>query len=413
MIPQGLSLLQAPPFSIIARFFLTAIVFGLAGVFLSAYMILTDRFSLPALVHIYTLGFMAMTMLGALFQMLPVVAGAVIENPLPKATFTHILMSVGIPFLVWGFLSGSSAFMLTGMVLLSIGIYFITFIMLLKLLKLRSYTPTSRGMKYAIALFMMGILFGMVMILSLNGYLQIDYTSVIKMHMSIMLFGWVALLIASVAFQVIEMFFVTPPFPKVYAGRFPLILTILVLIGIVTNEHITIRLLMSALLISLAVLTATRLMNRRRKIPDPLINLWYLGMGLLTAAMLIYPFTELSYKVFLLFLFLFGSFSHSIIMAMMYRIIPFLVWLHLSNKGIPNAPTMHEVIRPKRIWMNYYIHLATIVLFLLSFFSGNTLIWSVCIVTYSISFGLLLYNISSGVLVYVRTANQQGVFPPH
>jgi len=91
MIPRGLSLLQAPPFSVVARFYVSSVLFALLGVVAGFFMLRGEPFNLPAFVHIFTLGFMASVMIGSLFQMLPVVVGAVIEEPLRKAEVTHIV----------------------------------------------------------------------------------------------------------------------------------------------------------------------------------------------------------------------------------------------------------------------------------------------------------------------------------
>jgi len=78
---DGLSLEQAPPLSIPTFFFLLAPLFlGLAGVLLALQgsEILTSGWNLQTLglTHLLTLGFLGMIMMGALFQMTPVVAGA-------------------------------------------------------------------------------------------------------------------------------------------------------------------------------------------------------------------------------------------------------------------------------------------------------------------------------------------------
>jgi len=412
MIPRGLSLLQAPPFSVIARFYITSPLFGLLGALLGASFLTGEPFNLPALVHLFTIGFMASVMIGSLFQMLPVVVGAVIEDPLWKSEVTHVALTVGLPLLVAGFLSGQPLALGGGMLLIAGGVYFITAIMLYRLFRLKSHTPTARGMKYAVSLFALGILFGVLMILSLTGIANIDYAFLLRAHLHLLLFGWIALLIVSVAFQVIEMFFVTPPYPRAFADRFPAVLTLLIALTLFT-DNLLVRLTLSLLLVSFALLTISRLRNRRRKIPDPLVNLWYTGMVLLAAAMALYPFTDLRYELFLLFLFLFGSFAHSVILAMIYRIIPFLVWFHMSSEGVPSAPTMHEVIRPKWIWLSYRLHLISVALFLISFFSGSTLLWSVTAGTYLLSFSLLFFNVLKGVLTYFRRPYPSGVSPQH
>lgn len=406
MIPRGLSLLQAPPFSVVARFYVSSALFGLLGVILGFLTLRGEPFNLPVLVHVFTLGFMASVMIGSLFQMLPVVVGAVIEDPLPKAQITHIALTVGVPLLLVGFLSGQPPALIGGMLLIAGGIYFVLWVMLRRLLPQESHTPTARGIKFAVVLFGAGILFGVLMILVLAGVLNLDYALLLRVHLHLLLFGWIALLIASVAFQVIEMFFVTPPYPKRYAEGFPLLLTLLTGLVLIADSYLT-RILLSLFLLSFALLTVDRLRRRRRKIPDPLINLWYMGMGLLTAAMLLYPFTGLRYELFLLFLFLFGSFAHSVIMAMLYRIIPFLVWFHLSNEGVTPAPTMHEVIKPRWIWLSYRLHAVSVTSFLISFFLENSFLWSATLAFYGLSFGLLFVNVLKGILTYFRRS-----YPP-
>ena len=76
----GLTLESLPPINIPLRFFLTAPWFGM----LAALLLLFSGPGLwssswnPALIgltHLVTLGFVTMTMLGALFQLLPVLSG--------------------------------------------------------------------------------------------------------------------------------------------------------------------------------------------------------------------------------------------------------------------------------------------------------------------------------------------------
>ncbi|MGB9874428.1 MAG: hypothetical protein ACPLRS_05620, partial [Hydrogenobacter sp.] len=118
----GLSLQQAPPFIIVFGFFLTACSFGVVLSITELYMALRHALYLPALVHLYTLGFALFTMFGALFQMLPVVAGAVIKNPKPKALISYLLLISGIPTFVYSFIFGR--FMLLGALLTYAGILY-------------------------------------------------------------------------------------------------------------------------------------------------------------------------------------------------------------------------------------------------------------------------------------------------
>jgi len=122
----GLSFEQAPPFSLPLRFFLTAPLFLLAA----AWLIMLAPESLAsrwtpqalALTHALTLGFLAMTMLGALSQMLPVVAGSKLPAPRWVAGFSHVSLTLGTIALIGGFLTAAPAAFGIGVALLGGGL---------------------------------------------------------------------------------------------------------------------------------------------------------------------------------------------------------------------------------------------------------------------------------------------------
>lgn len=395
MIPQGLNLLYLPPFSIIGRFFATAVIFGIFEGILLVYQALTGKFNLFPTVHFFTLGFMSTTMVGALFQMLPVVAGAVIEEPLEKAFITHLLLSLGAFSLPLGALLGSLPLSLLGLLFLLSGVFYIVPLMLKKLFGVKELRDAPRGFKYALASFGIAVLIGALLFLNLSGIISSDYSYLLEIHLGFMLYGWTATLVASVSFQVIEMFFVTPPYPRFLTKNLARIVFLLLLFKILFPKLMIIDLLISTVFVVYGITTIDRLRKRRRKLPDPLIYLWYISMLFLVISSLIYPF---KYRIFYLFLISFGLFVLSVIMSMMYRIIPFLVWMHLMNKGIPNAPTMHQVINPEHIWLNFYIHVASIISLIL-LIAGDTLLPALF---FLVNFFILAFNIYRGILTYVK-----------
>src|SRR5512139_2795220 len=97
----GLSLTQAPPLSVPLRFFITAPLFALAAALVLLWQgpeLLNSRWN-PAMVgitHMLTLGFMGLVMLGAILQMLPVVAGTPMHRPERVAAVIHTGATVGI-----------------------------------------------------------------------------------------------------------------------------------------------------------------------------------------------------------------------------------------------------------------------------------------------------------------------------
>ena len=99
MMGPGLSYDDTPPFSAPVRFFLTAPLFGVvAGLtLLFGGEILVSRWTPGALAitHLFAAGFMLQVMLGALLQVMPVVAGASMPAPLRIAGVTHVAMTLG------------------------------------------------------------------------------------------------------------------------------------------------------------------------------------------------------------------------------------------------------------------------------------------------------------------------------
>jgi hypothetical protein len=397
---NGLSLEQAPPISVVLNFFITASIFGsLLAVFLVLDSLELISFVTQTkeliIVHTLALGVMASFMLGALFQMLPVIAGVVIQLPTKKATVVHLLLVVGVLVQVIAFAKGNSSllYFLAGAYLGS-GLLYALGSMLKELLKIKNHSSSSKGMIFALLSFTLAILLGLYLLLSLGGYVNgLHFVEAKEAHYSFALFGWVSLLIVSVSFQVIEMFYVTPKYPPLMSNYLTatiflllLLKTILLFMGITTQ---LINIMLPILFILYAISTLERLNNRKRPTSDATVWFWSLGMALLILSMTISflgntlgvdkILTQISYLSFI-------GFALSIVFAMVYKIVPFLVWFHLSNQGYMEAPMMHDVIHPKKAKMHFKIHLGTIVALFIGF---NTL----ASLLLTLSFGWLLYQL--------------------
>ncbi len=404
---KGLSFLYLPPFSIVARFMVTGSLMGILVALYSLYMVYTSFSYLPPLVHLFTVGFMSSFMIGALFQMLPVVAGAVIENPLPKATISHITLTLSALIFPIALTFRDSYFSILAVSLLAFSLLFPSLIFIRSLFNVESHTPTVRGMKVSVAIFPIGVIVGIVLYVSITKGL-IDPSLLVKFHLGLMIFGWTLNLIASVAFQVIEMFFVTPPYPKPFAKTFPLAVVLFTAIAVLMPDQWIFKIPLSVAMILFALLTTTRLMKRKRKIPDPLVSFWYVAMAFLSLSAIVYPFATLYSPEFWRFLLIYGIFVQSTIFAMAYRIIPFLVFMHLSQKGIPNTPTMHQVISPKSMWISFYISLISSLWALTSAFLLSTKsAFFLAGMLYLLNFTIFSLNLINGVWVYIRKIRSQ------
>ena len=409
---NGLSLDQAPPLSVVLRFFVTASIFGiLLGLFLlfqSLTLTTLSTYSTQLIViHTLSLGVMASFMLGALFQMLPVLAGVVIKRPTTKAMMVHGLLTVGILVQLFAFGIGSNALLFfLASAYLGSALFYALYLMLKELLKIKTHSSSSKGILFALLSLTFTTIFGIYLLLTEGGFINgIEFTQIKELHYSFALFGWVSLLIVSVSFQVIEMFYVTPSYPKNmdrYLSLTILGLLILKTIFVLFNYSNTLLTATIALLfLAYATVTIDRLTQRKRPVADATVWFWLFGMALFILSMVITfissfltidsTLQHLSYIAFI-------GFVLSIVFAMIYKIVPFLTWFHLSNQGYMEAPMMHDVIHPKKAKTHFYIHFLTIVVWLLT--TKTTILGSLLV---TISFSWLFYNLIFSVKKYTYT----------
>ena len=280
---------QSPPFSAPLRFFLTAPLFGLLAGALVLWQgpgLFASRWTPAALAltHLITVGFMLHIMLGALLQLLPVVAGAHLARPGAVATGVHAGLTLGALALVAAFLSGhpvlyGSATLLLGS---SVGVFVGA-----AAWALRGVGPgqaTVVGMK--LALFGLGVTvsLGAVLALSLGQWIAWPALAATSLHVGWGLLGWAGVLLTAVAYVVVPMFQITPPYDNRFA-RAGAPVTVAVLLGWTVSDVFqwpTLAALLQALsVVAGAVLAgatlATTLRSKRAR-RDPTQATWQLAM---------------------------------------------------------------------------------------------------------------------------------------
>lgn len=414
---KGLSFDQAPPISIVLRFFFGGAIFGIfAGAIVWFYGVdIFEGSSKGAITftHILTLGVMLSFMLGALFQMLPVLAGVVLQSPIQKANWIQYPLLIGTLILLLAFnLEDGSIFFIIASLVLGITMVYVSYLMLGALIKVQYHTTSSKGMIAALLSLVFLVLFALYLTSSLSGLIDGKYYLVIKeAHYSMGLFGWITLLIMAISFQVIEMFYVTPPYPKMISQYLPMsIVFLLIVFSLLTliTPHIGIikDVLLSLALGIYASITLKRLSQRKRPVADSTVWFWRLGMISLLLCMILMSLelfihshwiTKLSYVFF-------TSFALSIVFAMFYKIVPFLTWFHLNSQGYFSAPMMHEVIHPQTAKKHFWIHLMTIVLFLFSIFLSKMIFLAALLLM--ISFSWLGFQVIYACYLYRKTQKE-------
>jgi hypothetical protein len=424
----GLSFDQAPPFAVPLRFFLTAPLFLLAAALLMLFSpeSLSSRWTPQALAltHALTLGFLAMTMIGALMQMLPVVAGAVVPAGKIVAWLIHVPLASGTAALMAGFMGAGSALMLTGTVLLAAGLALFLAAAGISLARALS-NATVGGIRLAVISFGLTVLLGVALALLRAGFLLPVMSPIAPLaastaHVAFGLAGWVLLLVIGVAYQVVPMFQITPPYPPRLARWLAGAMFILLLAQAAASllPHSTGASLaliaetgLAAGMLVFALATLELQAKRRRKLPDITLDFWRMGMAsliLCVAAWLsgqVWPAwrENQAYPLLLGVLFI-GGFAVSVVNGMLYKIVPFLAWFHLQAQLQARAgtiPNMKQMIAEKAMRIQFRLHLLACGLFAAAAFSPLPLS-SLAGAAMALSSLLLWVNLLSATRRYAR-----------
>jgi len=353
---------KAPPLAAPLRFFLTAPLFSLAAGLLLLVLgpdMFTSRWmpGLLAATHLITVGFMLQVMLGALIQIMPVVTGANLKHPLLVARWLHIGLSAGALLLAAGFLGGQPALFSAAAATLGLSIAGFLGATGRALSGVPSTSPTIRGIKFALIGLAGAVALGILLALTLAAGWALPLATLTDLHAGWALGGWAGILLAAMACVVVPMFQLTPGYPARPSWWFPCVMLGLVLawtVAVLFASPLAIRLVqgLAALVgIAFAALTLRLQMQRRRARADATFHYWRLGLGSAIFA-LVLPLTasvspqlaELpGWSLLFGILLLVGGFM-SFIVGMLYKIVPFLAWLHLQNSVGGLVPNMNRLL---------------------------------------------------------------------
>ncbi|MBI3201825.1 MAG: hypothetical protein HYZ29_09810 [Myxococcales bacterium] len=388
MSMAGLRPEQGPPLAIPASFFLTApVAVIVAGALLAAQgsSLLLTRFAgtTVALAHLGTVGLMASVMIGALYQMIPVVAGAPV--PLVRAAHAvHAGLVLAVAALAWGFASETRVAVVGGAGLLSLVFMLFLGPVALALSRAPVRGPTVAGMRIAVL--------GLALVVALGVWLghargsgvpSPRYASLQLVHLTTGLVIWIGGLIAGVSFQVVPMFYLAPTFPRAVTttlvSGFGLGLAAMVAAPIarVSPDQVALGALPAALAAWLVHPLATLWMirRRRRKRPDVSLAFWKAGLvsalGLVPGSVLVVLSDDLRLPVAFAWLALWG-WGAMIVHGMLGKIVPFLVWFHRFSKRVGTAPvpSMKQLLPDRLPRIGFWLHLLTLLLGLAAIATG-------------------------------------------
>lgn len=382
----GLSFEQAPPISVPFRFFLTAPLFGMAAGLLllwqgpEAFVSRWTPLAL-ALTHLLAVGFMLQAMCGALLQMLPVAAGANIWQPRRVTHLTHAGLTIGTLLLVAGFLGETALLFRIAVPFMTISLGAFALIVLIALFRTPAKGPTIISLRIAVFGLIVTIALGATLASAFGWQLALPLTEITHVHAAWGLGGWSMLLVAGVAYLVVPMFQLTPPYPVWLTRSFSVTLFFLLSAWSITwlplqrPDGLQVALACAAALLAMifAVVTLRLQSQRRRKVTEPTLLFWRLAMSVLVVATVVVVLQQLNPGVedyaglpFLLGVLLMVGVFMPVISGMLYKIMPFLNWMHLQKIGKPGlvVPNMRQMISEPRMMMQFKLHLAALILLL-------------------------------------------------
>ena len=426
MSQAKLILSQSPPPSVPLRFFVTAPVFAIAGAILTLWygpVTFASRWSaqLLAVTHLLVIGFMAMVMTGALIQVVSVLLGGTIADIKTKSASVHVCLILGTISMAAGFVSSDPWFMRAAVLLLGVAFILFAWIMLSGISSSTTRSDSGIGISLALISLMITVLLGLWLA---SGYawngIQVQ-RSLTDTHLTCGLLGWVGILLITVAYEVVPMFQLTPPYPgKVTSWLAPVHLLALIIWSswFITSESYISQfggVVAAATTLLFAGVTLWLQYHRKKKQPDTVVWFWRSGIASLSAAVCLWLYAQTGTDILqqpewqlLLGTTVILGFAISVINGMLYKIVPFLIWLHLSirvtelklsRRLIPNIKKM---IPDTRIRPQFWLHLLSLVLFLATAFRPDWFLKPAALV-FAVSNIMLLINIIHALQIFSRT----------
>lgn len=436
---QGLSLNQAPPIFIPFLYFATAPLLAIAATLYllpSGDLALLSRWHplILTATHLHLLGFVTLSMIGALFQMLPVIAGVAISGIKVLSLTIYGLLLTGILSLALTFQFHYPATTKIGIGILLLAFTLLIAVITYHLFRSKTAYESVSAMKLAIFSLLVTVCIGGLLLLVPYGKPTFFFRPAgTDIHLFWGLAGWVGNLIMAVAFQVVPMFYVTPRYP-VYITKLPWlnvtclsIWSISLMVApsfkyasVFTHLQLVCQYTIVASLSIFALYTLHLFKARKRKISDQTLKFWKLGLySLVVAAVLgsvgslfsssnYYPRIQLGLGLLLVF----GCIT-SIIQAMFYKILPFLTWFHLQawlmsdiqsmqSRSIPN---MKQLLNDKLIAKQFYLYITSVATLLIALFTHNALIQP-AVILLALAFFFLWTNVLRVIIKYARTKRQ-------
>ena len=401
----GLTLEQAPPYNVPLIYYIVGLFYLLSMCVVAVFYGLHVRDSLDPsaiiLTHLMTLGFFTHVMIGTLFQMVPVIIAEVYTNVRLYSKVLLFTLNLGI----FGF--GTSTLLSIDFMTILAAFFIFSSLLFFSLYSLQTVARTKeknpfvKTMLSALTFLFIGTISGAGSFLQYKGLIGGVWLG--ELHIKIMIFGWVFLLFCSVAYKILSMFYVAKEYPLLIKNYLYIIVSALLILEILStfyeleNIKLVTNMVLAGVITIFAFVTLKILKQRKRARLDITVNFFYFAaINLLVGSVVWVAAFLFDFKLDIVLGIVFSlGFIYGIINGMLYKIVPFLTWFHLSSSFVYEAE-MGEVIEHKKMKIQFYLFLAAYLLFLLSSLIHQFTI--VAVILFFCSSLLLALNLIGGYL---------------
>ncbi len=369
----------APPFKLIAPYFIIGTLFYLISNFL-LFIIDVEQITtsqdlyIISWTHLFLLGFVMMIIFGAMAQLIPVV----LEKGHFSVDFYYIiypLLSFGILMMAYGFID--SQLMLSfggGMVLISMFIF--SFETFLTLTRVEKFDIVTLSVILSNIFLTIGVIVGFIMALTFAGFIVSDIASLLKAHVYLIIGGYVLITIMAFSYVLIPMFGLSHGFSKtplhVSIAMQSFAVVVVFISSMLQNElYNKIGYLFSFLSVVVYFYFIFYIYKTRaRKQNDMYMVSLFIGFIFFAFSLIFGGFyITTGYETYALLSgwLLFVGFFGFLISGHLYKIVPFLVWYERFSPlvGKQKVPMLTDMVPVKSA--NFQIFLTAIGIILYSF----------------------------------------------
>ncbi len=340
--------------------------------------------SVLALTHLWLPGFLLSVCLGAFYQLMPVVLGVPLSFPAATRWLHFTLHAAGLPLLCVGFALGRFDWVGAGGLLLTLGL------LCFAATGIRTFLASNRRDAIAcslpLAIFWLTLTASLGIVMAINRhhpFLPLGAIDLLRAHAHLGLAGFFLTLLQGMTFQLVPMFTMgtVRRYPLVWAGMLLNQAGLLILAPGLALGHRPAALLGATLMAGgvaasgIAFLATLRTRHRRQL--ETGLRAFTIGAGLLAASTVL-GLALFSLPAGFIWIKLYGLGVIAggltlIVLGMILKIVPFLVWMHaygpsVGKRPVPLTSTLSSP-RLERLWLGG--HLSALPLLALAMIMGS------------------------------------------